>query len=220
MSETKNLDDILGVTQPSEATKSAETKATKDKDKNAEAKGSSSTKSSTKVSKEEKEKDTKNDKNIQAEEVKSTDKAIKPSEDVDTITHIEGNENEGKSNDEKSKGAGISQKLKADECAAQAADETQQTSKQAAEGNQSTTKNSEPAEADSESVEEVPRRIKLVRPITTYRGPAESLASKPFGGTVEITGPTRADGFTPVTYFRSGQGVVRGYIRLPKEAMK
>lgn len=64
------------------------------------------------------------------------------------------------------------------------------------------------------------RRLKLKRPTVIYRGPSFEFAGRTFGGTVELIGPTDSAGFTPVSFVRSGFGLVSGYIRLTKEEIE
>lgn len=77
---------------------------------------------------------------------------------------------------------------------------------------------------DKQNVEpaasEYPFKVMLPNPVPTYRGPSMELQSRYVGGLIEVLGDSDKNGFTPVTYVRSEFGKVKGYIRLPKEAIR
>lgn len=69
-----------------------------------------------------------------------------------------------------------------------------------------------PDEKDVISAEEVSTiSYRLIRPVTTFRGPSKNLAQKPFGGTITITG-NAVNGFVPVQFVRSGLGLCNCYM--------
>ena len=72
---------------------------------------------------------------------------------------------------------------------------------------------------EAESPVSYPIKIVPSNHVAIYRGPSTSLRMRDFGGCIEVLGAPDSNGFSPVRFFRSEFGMVRGYIRMSKEVI-